>query len=398
MTLNLDGALRDLATQLREDIPLTVERGLMQMHDEAPEFFVRDDDPDFVEVYRQSYHQQLRFIYDGLESGRDLDGFEPPALAAEEARLSANLGVSLGSLLQGYRIAHRLIFEQAMERAGERIADPDLRAAVLRLTSRWLFAYIDWMTARMMEVYERERDLLVRDRERRKRQLVRDLLDDQPVDASQLRYELDRDHLALIAWGREPERALVAIRDATELALITVAGTDTTTWGWLGASEIGELELRAVRSFRPPNGTRLAIGEHARGVDGFRLTHRQAWNTYRIARDSAEPVTWHADVTLLALTLQDPTVAREFVIRELGLLGEADDRNELLRDTLAAYFAAGQNAAAAAAALGVHDRTVLYRLRSIEERLGHSILARREELGVALRLAPVLLRDDNGKS
>jgi hypothetical protein len=187
MTLNLDGALRDLATQLREDIPLTVERGLMQMHDEAPEFFVRDDDPDFVEVYRQSYHQQLRFIYDGLESGRDLDGFEPPALAAEEARLSANLGVSLGSLLQGYRIAHRLIFEQAMERAGERIADPDLRAAVLRLTSRWLFAYIDWMTARMMEVYERERDLLVRDRERRKRQLVRDLLDDQPVDASQLR-------------------------------------------------------------------------------------------------------------------------------------------------------------------------------------------------------------------
>ena len=59
----------------------------------------------------------------------------------------------------------------------------------------------------MTEVYERERDLLVRDRERRKRQLVRDLLEGQPGDAGQLRYELDRDHLGLVAWGDEPERA-----------------------------------------------------------------------------------------------------------------------------------------------------------------------------------------------
>lgn len=47
-----------------------------------------------------------------------------------------------------------------MDIATARIADNDLRKEVLRVTSRWLFAYIDWMTARVSEVYEHERDLL----------------------------------------------------------------------------------------------------------------------------------------------------------------------------------------------------------------------------------------------
>ena len=102
-----------------------------------------------------------------------------------------------------------------------------------------------------------------------------------------------------------------------------------------------------------------------------------------------------ADVALLALTLRDPVAAREFVLQRARIArARHDERSELLCATLlCAYFASGQNAAAAAAALGVHDRTVRYRVRSIEERLGRSILARREELGVALRLAHVVLRD-----
>ena len=394
----LDPALVELAGELRAGIPEMVERGLAQMRHELPEFFVRDDDPDFVEVYRASFRRQLHFIYDGLASGRDLDGREVPAPALEEARLSAGFGIRLASLLLGYRVTHRLILDEAIELAGKRIADADLRVAVLRETSRWLFAYIDWMTARVTTVYERERELLVRDRERRRRQLVRDLLDARPVEAGLLGYELERDHVGLVAWGEQPERALDAIRDATGLALLTVAGTGATAWGWLGAAAIGDGELRAVRGLEWPAGVRLAIGEPRHGADGFRLTHRQALSAYRIARDGSDPVTWHADVALLALTLQDPAVAREFVLRELGSLAEDDERSELLRDTLAAYFATGQNAVAAAAALGVHDRTVLYRLRSIEARLGRPILARREELGVALRLAPVVLRDERGSA
>lgn len=387
---NLDAALKDLASELQGDIPRMVERGLAQMHDEAPEFFVRDDDPDFVQVYRQSYHDQLRFIYDGLAKGRDLEGIEPPALAIEEARLSASLGISLGALLQGYRIGHRLIQEAAMRFAWELVPDSDLRADLLQVTSRWLFVYFDWLSPRMTDVYERERDLLVRDRERRKRQLVRDVLDGQPVDVGQLRYELERDHLGIVAWGHMPERALFVLRDEIDLPVLSVAGTDTTAWGWLGAAELGDKELRQVRALTPPDGVRVAIGEPGYGREGFRLTHRQAWNAYRIARDSEAAVTWHTEVALLALTLQDATMARDFVSRELGVLAGPDERNELLRETLSTYFSLGHNAVATAAALGIHDRTVLYRLRTIEDRIGHPILTRREELGVALRLAAEL--------
>lgn len=311
--MNLDAELRTLAAELREEIPAMVEHGLEQMRRELPEFFVRDDDPDFVDVYRQSFRAQLRFIYDGLESGRDVEGVEAPPLALEEARMAAARGIELATILQGYRVTHRLILDAALER----VRDP----AALRVTSRWLFTYMDWMTRRVSEAYRRERDLLVRDRERRTRQLVRDVLDDVPIDAAQIAYSLEQSHLGVVAWGDAPERALADAAEAAGLALLTVSGTDGTAWGWLGGT----------RAEVVPAG-----GEHR-----------------PLAADDA--------------------------------------RSRLLRETLRAYFDAGQNAAAAAAALGVHERTVTYRLRSIEERLGRPLRTRRDELGVALRLAPVVL-------
>ena len=397
--MTLDAELRTLAAALREEIPAMVEHGLEQMRRELPEFFVRDDDPDFVDVYRQSFRAQLRFIYDGLESGRDVEGVEAPPLALEEARMAAARGIELATILQGYRVTHRLILDAALER----VRDP----AALRVTSRWLFTYMDWMTRRVSEAYRRERDLLVRDRERRTRQLVRDVLDDVPIDAAQIAYSLEQSHLGVVAWGEAPERALADAAEAAGLALLTVSGTDGTAWGWLGGTRAdvvpagGEhgpagpsadgVHVPADAKLEPPPGTQLAVGTPGEGVEGFRSSHRQALSTYRIARGTTQPVTTFADVALLALTLQDPTLAREFVRCELGPLAADDARSQLLRETLRAYFDAGQNAAAAAAALGVHERTVTYRLRSIEERLGRPLRTRRDELGVALRLAPVVL-------
>ena len=56
------------------------------------------------------------------------------------------------------------------------------------------------------------------------------------------------------------------------------------------------------------------------------------------------------------------------------------------RKTLRAYFAAGRNAATAAAALGVDRHTVERRLNSIETRLGRQLHTCHAELEVALRL------------
>jgi DNA-binding PucR family transcriptional regulator len=390
---DLDAALRALADVLRANIPRVAAAHDERLRDEIPELFVRDDDPDFVELTLQSYHHQLRFLCAGLADGLDLDRRDPPAMALEEARSAAGLGIQLSAIERGYRICHRMLFEDVLEWAADHIGDSALRADVLRAASRRLFEYFDWLTIHVSTTYERERELLVRDRERRRRRLVASLLDGEPVDGGQLGYDLARDHLAVIAWGSAPERTLAALREHTGLSLLSVAGTDTTAWGWLGAPRLRDAELRAVCGFEPPVHAHVGLGEVGHGVDGFRLSHRQAWNAYRVARGTGAEVTWYADVALLALTLQDPRLAREFVTRELGPLAGPDARSRELRSTLVAYFARGHNATAAAAVLGVHDRTVLNRIRAIEDRLGHPITARREELAVALRLVPMVLGD-----
>ncbi len=58
----------------------------------------------------------------------------------------------------------------------------------------------------------------------------------------------------------------------------------------------------------------------------------------------------------------------------------------MLRETLRAYFAAGFNAATAAAALEVDRHTVQRRLRKVEEALGRLLHTCHAELEVALSL------------
>lgn len=372
----------------------SVERSLARVRSEVPDAF-RDDDPDFADLYRESYREQLRFIYSAWEDGHLTAAREPPGILAEEGRQASRRGIKLGSMLLAYRTCHRLVFEEALEEANEQIADQALLAATVLAASRWLFAYFDAATLRISEAYELERELLARDRDRRKSQLVRDLLDGELVDTSLLGYRMDQAHLAVIAWGEAPGRALSSLRDDSGLELLAVEGTGTTAWGWLGGRVIGGRTLHALRTAQPPPDTQLALGEPGSGLDGFKLSHRQAWRTYGIARDGDAAVTDYSSIALLVLTAQDPGLAREFAVRELGPLADMDARSAVLRETLSTYFDSGQNAASAAASLGVRDRTVRYRLRSIEEQLGYPITSRREELGIALRLAPVVL---NGSS
>ena len=108
------------------------------------------------------------------------------------------------------------------------------------------------------------------------------------------------------------------------------------------------------------------------------------------AAASGRPITHYAEVALESLAAVDEDAAAAFVARELAGLDGDDVRSTRLRQTLRAWFAAGHNAAAAAAALGVHEQTVAQRLRTVEERTGRPVAARRAELETALRLRDLL--------
>jgi hypothetical protein len=388
--VQVDEAVTTLADALLERIPRSAEDALEVMRAEVPSYFaIADDDPAFVDLYTHSYTDHLTAIWTGLKTGPDPAMTAPPPFAVGEAIGAAQLGISLESLLHTFRICHRLKLDEVMEEAEARIPDPDVRSAAIRRTHRWLFTYFDWITPLVTEAYQRERDAQFRGRERRKRQLVRRLLDGDTVDERELGYRIDQEHIGIVAWGAHAEQAMTALADATDASVFVTTGSDNAAWGWIGGRAVQPQSAETVADLLPPD-TYIALGASGQGLDGFRATHRQALEARRVARLLEARVTRFEDVEFVALTTQDPQMARDFVHRQLGPLAADDDRSAVLRETLRAYFDAGLNAAAASARLNVNDRTVAYRIRTIEDRLGGPILGRQDELSLALRLLDVI--------
>jgi hypothetical protein len=240
------------------------------------------------------------------------------------------------------------------------------------------------------EEHARERALMFRNRDDLRLDLVRDALRGRAIDARPLGYELDRWHLALVGSGEGVE-AVIADLAKRHHALTLVMHVDGDVWAWVGARRPLPRALEGrTRRHAMPEGTRLSFGDPAPGPEGFRSSHEQAREAHRIASGGSRTVVTFDEVALEALALRDESSARSFVARELGELAESSNRMDTLRGTLRAYFASGQNAAAAAALLAVHEQTIAYRLRAIEEALGRPIRTRRAELEVALRVRETL--------
>jgi hypothetical protein len=358
-------------------------------------------EPDYAEWARAEVRQTT---LDNARSdiGRELaalvDGFALPVSCPEEvadsARLAVSWGFPLAGVLQSYRTGHAVQWEAWLD-AVESLGLPDEeRLALLRRGSAFFFEYADRCAKWSERAYTEERERGLRGREQRRTQMVRDVLGGAEPDAAQLDYELERHHVALIAWGRDPDAALDGLAVELDSPMLRVAADRETAWAWLASGgDWDDNELRALGRTVPPAGTRIALGGPARGVDGFRRSHDEARQARRIAERRPAPVTMYDEVGLLALSGQDEPRARAFVEHELGPLFGDDERSQALRATLRAYVETGLHAAAAAALLGVHERTVANRVRAAEERLGRPVAARSVELGAALRLYDLLDAD-----
>lgn len=303
----------------------------------------------------------------------------------EEMQAAARARLSLDDLMQTRRLAHAVLWEALMDEVYGTELGAVAHADLMKTSSRFLFAYVDAALPLLRAAYERERRTGLHDRASRRERLVQDLLSGLPVDPADLGYDLRGRHLCAVAWGAAPGAALDALVTALgvrEHLLVTAGGHCAQAWL---AVPSGRCEPAPAL----PGGTSCAIGEPADGAEGFRVTHRQAHSAYRVGlRRPPGSLTRYRDVALVALAAADAAAAEDFVAHWLGPLATDDDpRMAVLRTTLATYFAVGQNALAAAARLGVNDRTVAYRLRRIEEQvLEEPIAARRDELAVALRL------------
>lgn len=381
--------LRAVAEALASDLPAISEEIRQRSRAAAPDYY-RSGDAMLLEAELPSIMEALSSVIHGFRNGRDLPERASEG-ALEEARVAAQAGVALSDLLHTRRIGQVVLWNRILDTAVEVAPDGPRHIAVLKQAAEYHFAWNDRVTQDVVAAYEREKSAhFLRGRERHLRTIVTDLLNAVPTDTEELGYNLELEHLAVVAWGSAPKPALQTLAAQLHASVLIVEGTGGALLGWLGASRLGDSFASMFSSISTPPATYLAFGNPAFGLDGFRLGHRQAWQACRVARLRSQPVTRYRDIALESLILRDVVAARDFMVSELGPIGDDHPRTRLLRETLSAYFEAGHNAAATAARLHVHERTVTYRLKSIEERLGVPIIRRRDELAVALRLAAAL--------
>jgi hypothetical protein len=312
---------------------------------------------------------------------------ECPPIDAHGARVAARLG-DLTMLLNGYRIAHMVLWEGWLALIEASDAEEAIRYELLRLGSGFFFRYAAVLSNQVSESYQEELEHSLRSGEQRRFQAIKAVLEGGAAPGEELDVNLEQHHLGLVGWGEGGQEIARELAAALGRPLLAVSPFEHVWWGWLSGTQPLGLEAEAVvKALTPaPSGTGLVIGLEGFGEDGFRATHRQAQRARRVALRIGVSVVAYTDVVVEALLGDNPAEAQAFVAHELRGIEDSSVTSRRIRETIAAYFAAEHNAASAAAALGVHQQTVANRLRAAEERLGHPVASRRVELEAALRL------------
>jgi hypothetical protein len=271
-----------------------------------------------------------------------------------------------------------------------RARQPEIEAAV--------FALVERMIAQVADDYEREPEPIERSPEGRRAELVQGLLAGTLVDVNELGYELDAWHLCVIATGANATQAVRGLAAALGRELLPVA-RDGEVWAWLGGQrKLKIADVERVLTARGLAGVSLAIGEAARGVQGWRLTHREAQAALLVAqhRGGREGVTLtrYLDVALEAAALQDEALADSLIERYLLPLDDMRIGGQAARRTLRALFDTEYNVSSAAHPLKVHRSSVHRWREEIERRLGYRLHEHQAEIEVALRIEDLRERRD----
>jgi DNA-binding PucR family transcriptional regulator len=132
---------------------------------------------------------------------------------------------------------------------------------------------------------------------------------------------------------------------------------------------------------------RFAFGGAAKGVTGFRLTHRQATAAQAVALAAGSPprAVAFGKVAPVAIMLGSGDLLRAWVLSTLAGLAAADEHHARLRETLLVFLQTGGNYKTTAERLMLHKNTVQYWIRKAAESLGRPVGENRHDVELALR-------------
>jgi hypothetical protein len=370
-----------LASRLRERLPeiqVAVATRVYAISDP------RDvSDPAYLEGLNAALAAAIDHRLEVLEVGERRAPAVPAALLAQ-ARLDARDGVSLDTVLRRYFAGNALFGDFLVEEA-ERAEVPN---STLRRLLGVQATLGDRLLAAVSAEFAREAKIRPSSDTERRRDCVKRLLAGELVDTTDLGYDIDGHHLALMAKGEGVEELMRGLANRLGRRLLAVCREEESTWAcWLGGrQQLATEDVLQAFSGGAPEGVVITVGEPGEGLAGWRFSHLQAKAALPIAERRGQAILRYADVALLASILRDDLVVTSLHQLYLEPLERARDGGKVGRETLRAYFAAERNISSTAAALGVDRRTVTNRIRAIEDLFGRPLKDFATELETALRL------------
>jgi hypothetical protein len=376
----LEEARTDLAQRLRARRPAIEESIFVHVRGVAPNPAGIEENPEYLAGVRAAVTAIVDYGLMGIERGEEWSG-PIPSSAIAQAHRAARDGVSLDTVLRRYVLGDKVLGEFVIDEV------ESLPPRTLHHVFRAQGSLLDRLMASIVAEYKQEIERVQCSPERRLAHRVQKLLAGEHVSTAGLDYEFDGWHLGMIATGAKAKETVRSLAAKLGRQPLIVARGEETVWAWLGGSQrlviadVGRLLTAKGRS-----DVCLMIGEPGKGLNGFRLTHRQAQAAQMVALRRPQMLTRFADVGLLALVLRDEALSRSLVDIYLTPLDNTRKGSPALRNTLRAYFAAERNISSAAARLGVARQTVESHIGMVEVRLGRLLPTCMAELETALRL------------
>jgi DNA-binding PucR family transcriptional regulator len=331
----------------------------------------------------------------------DPETVRAPAAAVDYARRLAQHGVPISALLRTYRLGQAAFQQAVLSEIARAGLDSATVAAAAEELSTVAFAYVDRISEEVVAAYQQERDEWMRNRTAARSARVTALLSSTVADVVEvertLNYRLGQAHVALVAWSTTTvpavdrlarvEGAVIGIGQdlASPRAPLTVVRDESTVWAWMPRPTVGPVTVAAPED----DAVRIAVGDPAAGVEGFRRSHHQARQAHVVAMtadvDVQRPVTPWAEVSSVALMCADRDALADWVQDTLGGLAARDESMTRLRETLSTFLATGGSYTSAAQLLHLHKNTVQYRVRKAEEALDRPLKPRRRDVELALQ-------------
>lgn len=398
--------ITELATRLGDRLPELVTAISASLRDDIPE--LRDEAQ--IPLLDAGIEGNVTTALYALGHGTPVECVRAPTAALEQARRIAQQGLPVNVLVRIYRLGQRSFTHLAFGELQGIDVSPHARVTIVETITETLFAYVDWMSQQVVEVYEEERERWLETRNSVRALRVREVLAGRQsgdIDSAitAICYPLRSHHVALVVWypagtGEADELARMQrfvreLREAVQAdaAPLFIATDRTTGWAWLPFPIAPDGIVATVREFslQHRDSPSVAIGSPVAGVKGFRRSHAQAVavQSVALARKGAKPtVVADGDPGLAAAALVCGKIeeARVWVAEVLGGLAADTESDARLRGTLRVFLDGGASYTLAAEQLDLHFNTVKYRVGRALARRGRPITDDRFDVELALLL------------